>query len=69
MCNLKNATWHWKYSYDYNQTFTNEANFGMKQLISIWYDVKEPNQTKSLPFNYNDRGEYECRSYTIIIKL
>ena len=26
----KIAMKYWKYSYDYNQTFTNELNFGIK---------------------------------------
>ena len=29
----KFAMEHWKYCYDYNQTFTNESNFGIKWPI------------------------------------
>ena len=29
-CNLKNAMEHKKYSCDYNLTFTDESNFGIK---------------------------------------
>ena len=27
---LKNVMEHWKYSYDYNQIFPNDSNFGIK---------------------------------------
>ena len=43
--NLKNSMEHWKYIYDYNQTFTDESNFGIKYSIRGWYTVKQINQT------------------------
>ena len=36
---------HWKYSYDYNPTFTNESNFYLKQPIRSWYAIKKIKQT------------------------
>ena len=38
---------HWKYSYDCNQEFMNESNFGIRS----WYAIKQMNQTKPLKLN------------------
>ena len=39
----KNAMEHWKYTLDYNQSFTNELNFSFKKLIKSWYYIKQIN--------------------------
>ena len=36
---LKNTIEHWEYSYNHNQTFTNESNFSIKLPIMNWYAI------------------------------
>ena len=43
---LKNTEEHWKYRYGYDQSFTNESNFGINWPIRSLYSVKQINQKK-----------------------
>ena len=37
---------HWKYTYAYNQAFTNQSSFGIKYSIRSWYVFKQINHIK-----------------------
>ena len=59
---------HWKYSYDYNQIFKNQSNFGTKLPIRNWYTVNpdkpNPDQNKPFFFFHHTTCESTCDTLT-----